>query len=88
LEIFEGHRLVGPSFLLLTPTVMSYFPAIQRKLTALTKNYSKQNVMDFILDNLKFHRIDNLRNLDLIKDDDFWSIEILPMLEMVAHHLK
>ena len=44
--------------------------------------------MDFILDNLKFHRIDNLRNLDLIKDDDFWSIEILPMLEMVAHHLK
>ena len=76
LEVFQGHRLVGPSFLLLTPTVMLYFAPMQRKLKGLGQSYSKQNVMDFILHNLKFHKIDNLHNLDLIKDDDFWDIEL------------
>ena len=44
--------------------------------------------MDFILGNLKFHRIDNLKNLDSIKDDDFWNIEMPMVIELVHRYIR
>ena len=46
-----------PSFVLLTPTVMNYYRRIDKELGDISNKYSKEKVFDFILGNLKFHRI-------------------------------
>jgi hypothetical protein len=88
LETFEYHRMVGPSFILLTPSIMVYYRGLERKLKDIVDNYSKDKVMDFILENLKFHKIDNLNNLKSIKDDDFWGIGLPAMIELTYAHIK
>ena len=88
IEIVSDNRLVCSNFVLLTPGMMNYNRNLPRKLKLLTESYSKQKVMDFILGNLRYSRINNLHNLGLIKDDDFWGITMIATLEYLTHHIK
>lgn len=40
-----------------------------------------------MLSNLKYHQIDNLKNLAAIDDDDFWDHELPLVIEMTYKHI-
>ncbi len=88
MEVYHQHKLVCPSFVLLTPSIMIYYHSLERNLRELCDHYSKEKVIDFILSNLKHSKIDNLKNLEQIKDDDFWGHELPFVIEMAYKNIR
>lgn len=80
--------MVCTAFILITPSVLSYYPKIDKVLRELSDRYSKEKVLDFMLDNLKHHRIANLNNLKLIEDDDFWSLWLPIIIELIHNNMR
>lgn len=43
--------------------------------------------MAFIEGNLRFHKVENTRNLDLVTDDDFWGLTLPKLIQLLLKHL-
>jgi|JI10StandDraft_1071094.scaffolds.fasta_scaffold3110686_1 hypothetical protein len=48
---------------MLSPGVMVYFWGIEKRLRSLADHYSKDSVLDFMKDQFRHYRIDNLKLL-------------------------
>jgi hypothetical protein len=66
---------------------MLHFEAIKGKLQKLEHDYEKEAAMAFIESNMRFHKTENIKNLDLIEDDDFWGLALPKLVQLLLAHL-
>lgn len=89
LEVFEPiNKKVCPSFVLIGPQHVRHFHSIKSKLEKLEANYSRDDVIAFIEGNLRFHKIENVKHLESIKDDDFWSFTMIKLIRILIDELS
>ena len=63
MEKYYERKLVCPPMVMLSPGVMVYFWGIEKRLRSLADHYSKDSVLDFMKDQFRHYRIDNLKLL-------------------------
>lgn len=68
---------------MIAPCDTTYFQGFKRRTKELLDKYSRENVLKFIMENAKFDSITNLRNLEKIDDDHFWSKTAPLLLETI-----
>ena len=82
--------MVCPCYVMMTPvSTMAWRQSIKLKLIRLEKDYSKEDLLDFIASNLRFHSTSaNLDNLLEIRDEHFWNLTAPQMLTHVLERIE
>ena len=83
-------KMVCPCYVMMTPvSTMAWRQSIKLKLIRLEKDYSKEDLLDFIASNLRFHSTSaNLDNLLDIRDEHFWNLTAPQMLTHVLERIE
>ena len=69
--------MVGPC------DVSYYYSSIKSRIEKLSNTYSKEAFIKTIQENAKYSRVKDMRNLEEIDDDDFWSRSVPFILEVL-----
>ena len=75
---------VCQQLIMIGPTDVNYYGSIKKRFDKVFDYYSKEAFIKMIKENAKYTKIKDLRNLQEIEDEEFWSLTAPKMIEMVC----